>query len=181
MDILRSILNFAVETGQDLLVTIIAGALTVIALIVTTKANQFFDNLLERFQVDKSSKHAELQNQIMERVRKLTIDTVWGIEGAVAKNLRKAVKEGKANPEELAKYGRLAVEEILQELGDNGRQILEETVGDSKQYVQRLVDGYVEKIKKDYEIPEGLKDKLNPPSSSHSPQGTMDQGIPSSG
>ena len=90
---------------------------------------------------------AEIVDRTIARAAALAESTVLALESTVAKQLREAVKDGRADRAELMALGSRAVEDVLRHLGAEGRQLLEESVGDVRDFVRDLVEAQVERLK----------------------------------
>lgn len=89
----------------------------------------------------------EIADRMIARAAALAESTVLGLESTVAKRLREAVKAGRADRDQLAALGRQAVEDVLTHLGAEGQKVLEEAVGDVRDFVTDLVEAQVERLK----------------------------------
>src|SRR5690606_5603025 len=85
---------------------------------------------------------------VTERVTAIAETVVWSFEARVARELREAVKDGRADREELIAIGRRAVEDVLAHLGKEGEKALREAVGSVEDYVRDLVEAEVERMKR---------------------------------
>ncbi|EPR07774.1 hypothetical protein [Ruminiclostridium papyrosolvens] len=88
-----------------------------------------------------------LLNNALEDVEELTIVTVASIEQTTAKQLREAVKDGKAEREELVALSKQAVNEITASVKPGTQKIIEENLGNFRDYISKLVEEKVLKLK----------------------------------
>src|SRR5690606_20761905 len=93
--------------------------------------------LQERAQLD-------LVDRMIHRAATLAETLVMSLEGTVAKELREMVKDGKVSRAELQAVGDAAVKIVLDRLGEDGRTVLEESLGDVRAFVKDLVEAKVE-------------------------------------
>ena len=89
----------------------------------------------------------ELADRALERVAYLAEVAVLAAEGTTAAALRQAVAEGRASREELVALGRQVVEQVLTQLDAEARQVLAETIGDVRRYVEQLIEATLERLK----------------------------------
>jgi hypothetical protein len=89
----------------------------------------------------------ELADRALERVAYLAEVAVLAAEGTTAAALRQAVAEGRASREELVALGRQVVEQVLTQLDAEACQVLAETVGDVRRYVEQLIEATLERYK----------------------------------
>jgi len=89
----------------------------------------------------------ELADRALARVAYLAEVAVLAAESTTAAALRQAVAEGKANRDELLALGRQVVEQVLTQLDAEARQVLSETVGDIRRYVESVVEATLERLK----------------------------------
>src|SRR5690606_4923361 len=89
----------------------------------------------------------ELAERVLGRVWHLVEVAVLATESTAAAALRQAVAEGKTSREELVALGRRVVEQVLEQLDDEARLTLAETVGDVRAYIEQLVEAALERFK----------------------------------
>lgn len=90
----------------------------------------------------------EIGERAIARTVDLVASTVASLEQTVARDLRSAVKDGKAGREELLTIGNRAVEDVLEHLGSEGRNALEATVDYGVGFVRDLIEAQVLQMKK---------------------------------
>lgn len=88
-----------------------------------------------------------LLDATIARAAALAESTVLAFEGTVAKELREAVKNGRADRSELLAVGQRAVQDVLLHLGTEGQKVLEQSVGDVENFIRDLVEAQVERLK----------------------------------
>jgi len=96
--------------------------------------------------LDKRIDH-ELADRALARVAYLAEVAVLAAESTTAAALRQAVAEGRASREELVALGRQVVEQVLTQLDAETRQVLAETIGDVRRYVEQLIEATLERYK----------------------------------
>ncbi|PZM88634.1 MAG: hypothetical protein DIU79_16560 [Actinobacteria bacterium] len=125
---------------KEVLVTVFLGLLSLASLYVVSWIRRQQAVLEARAQ-------AEIVDRMIARAAALAESTVWALESTVAKEVRRAVQEGKTSREELLAIGQRAVEDVLKHLGAEGQQVLEAAIGDVKDFVRDLVEAQVERLK----------------------------------
>ena len=95
----------------------------------------------------------ELVDAAIRRVEHLAVTAIWAAEGAVARELRQRVADGKASVEDLREIGDQIVEVLTKTLDEQTRQALEATVGDVRDYIEQVVEAQLEALKAQGLIP----------------------------
>lgn len=80
-------------------------------------------------------------------VETLTALTVGAIEQTTAKQLREAVKDGKADRDELVALSKQALYEITGVIKPETQKIIEENFGNFRNYVSKLIEDQVRRVK----------------------------------
>jgi len=125
---------------QEVLVTVLLAALSL--------ASVYAVSWIRRQQAALQARtDAELGDRMIARAAALAESTVLALESTVAKKVREAVKDGRADRSELLALGSQAVDDVLRHLGEEGRRLLEEQVGDVRDFVRDLVEAQVERLK----------------------------------
>lgn len=89
-----------------------------------------------------------LLNNALEDVEELATVTVAAIEQTTAKELREAVKSGKADRSELMALAERALKEISAAVKPEAAELIEENFGSYKDYVSKLIEEKVLSLKK---------------------------------
>lgn len=95
----------------------------------------------------KNEEARRLLNNALEDVEELTIVTVAAIEQQTAKQMREAVKDGKVDRTELVKLSSIALDEIAAAVKPETHKIIQEHFGSFKDYVSKLIEEKVLKLK----------------------------------
>jgi len=133
-------LDVLIGAMQEVLVTVLLGLLSLASLYAVSWIRRQKAALEARIQ-------SEIVDRMIARAAALAESTVLAMESTVAKRLREAVKAGLADRRELEALGRQAVDDVLEHLGAEGRRILEESIGDVRDFVRDLVEAQVERLK----------------------------------
>ncbi len=132
--------DIVINELQELAVTVLAALLSLgaaYALAYIRRAKEALDARIDH----------ELADRALARVAYLAEVAVLAAESTTAAALRQAVAEGRANREELVALGRQVVEQVLTQLDAEARQVLAETIGDVRSYVEQLIEATLERYK----------------------------------
>lgn len=137
---MQTIIDSITGTALELFMTVTMAALSLAA----AYAVFYIRKAKETIEAQTDS---QLLRDVLSRAAAIAETVVWSLESTVAKELRKAVKEGRARPEELLAIGEQAVRDVLAHLGDEGQKLLADAVGDVEDYVRDLIEAQLEKLK----------------------------------
>jgi phage tail protein X len=135
------------DTLQDILIKIVIGLLGLAA----TYAMYYIKKAVAKIMLEadkiKDDKQRALVKEAIDRVDELAYKAVAATEQTVAAALRKAVKEGIANREELLALGAQACEEVYSQLSPAVIEALKSQVNDVDKYIADTVESMVLGIK----------------------------------
>ena len=132
--------DIVINELRELAVTVLAALLSLgaaYALAYIRRAREALDQRIDH----------ELADRALARVAYLAEVAVLAAESTTAAALRQAVAEGRASREELVALGRQVVEQVLTQLDAEARQVLAETIGDVRRYVEQLIEATLERYK----------------------------------
>jgi hypothetical protein len=132
--------DIVINELRELAVTVLAALLSLgaaYALAYIRRAKEALDARIDH----------ELADRALARVAYLAEVAVLAAESTTAAALRQAVAEGRASREELVALGRQVVEQVLTQLDTEARQVLAETIGDVRRYVEQLIEATLERYK----------------------------------
>lgn len=132
--------DIVINELRELAVTVLAALLSLgaaYALAYIRRAREALDARIDH----------ELADRALARVAYLAEVAVLAAESTTAAALRQAVAEGRASREELVALGRQVVEQVLTQLDTEARQVLAETIGDVRRYVEQLIEATLERYK----------------------------------
>lgn len=132
--------DIVINELRELAVTVLAALLSLgaaYALAYIHRAREALDARIDH----------ELADRALARVAYLAEVAVLAAESTTAAALRQAVAEGRASREELVALGRQVVEQVLTQLDTEARQVLAETIGDVRRYVEQLIEATLERYK----------------------------------
>ena len=132
--------DIVINELRELAVTVLAALLSLgaaYALAYIRRAREALDSRIDH----------ELADMALARVAYLAEVAVLAAESTTAAALRQAVAEGRASREELVALGRQVVEQVLTQLDAEARQVLAETIGDVRRYVEQLIEATLERYK----------------------------------
>ena len=130
----------------QILVDVLLAAVTLAAAYAVVYLRRLSLRLQEQAQND-------LVDAAIRRVEHLAVTAIWAAEGAVARELRQRVADGKASVEDLREIGDQIVEVLTKTLDEQTRQALEATVGDVRDYIEQVVEAQLEALKAQGLIP----------------------------
>ena len=90
---------------------------------------------------------AELVANLISNLERVVLVAVEGAEQRVAKDLREAVKDGKANREQLLAVADAVKRDVLDILGTESVWLLEQTFGDVHTMIENYIEAAVAKVK----------------------------------
>lgn len=125
----QPILDFLAQSAVTLVIALLGLAIAY--------GTSFIRRASERLQ---EQTEAELVQHLIANLERVVLVTVAAAEQRVAKDLRQAVKEGKADREELLAIAGSVKQEVLDILGVETMWLLEEVFGD----VNALIESYIE-------------------------------------
>ena len=130
----------------QILVDVLLAAVTLAAAYAVVYLRRLSLRLQEQAQND-------LVDAAIRRVEHLAVTAIWAAEGAVARELRQRVADGKASVEDLREIGDQIVEVLTKTLDEQTRQALEATVGDVRDYIEQVIEAQLEALKAQGLIP----------------------------
>jgi len=120
----------------------------------------YLNRYLRKLEIIADEKfNIELLTKTIERLNDAVIDVVTSIEETTAKELRKLVKAGKLNKEELEKLSGLALIKIKSQVGEAGIKLLEDSIGNVNEMIRDKIESYLRKIKLENELGGALAPK----------------------
>ncbi|EES73461.1 hypothetical protein POTG_01756 [Paenibacillus sp. oral taxon 786 str. D14] len=135
------------ETLQDVLHSLSVAVITLMG----TYALFFIRKGIAKVQAEaeqiKSDEQRNLVLMAIKRLDDVATKTVRAIEQTTAKELREAVKGGKASREELKQLAKQAYNEIVQTLEPEYLQALQGTLGDLDTYIRNTIEAKVLELK----------------------------------
>lgn len=96
---------------------------------------------------DESSR--KLLNDTLADVENLAIVTVGSIEQTTAAALREAVKDGKADREELLALGKQAFDEVKAAIAPEAQKVITDNLGSFDGYLSKLIENAVRRVKQE--------------------------------
>ena len=95
----------------------------------------------------QDAKQRDLVQAAFAQLDELAGKTVTALEQTIAKTLRKAVKEGRADPDALQELGHRAYNDIMDQLKPEYLHVIMDNIGNTKQYVMNLIENKVFEVK----------------------------------
>lgn len=95
----------------------------------------------------KDEKQKKLLSDAIDRINDLAQKTVAQIEQTTAKDLRKAVADGKVNKAELEDLGKQAAMEVYSQLSSDAKTILSQEMNDVQDYIMKTIESSLLNLK----------------------------------
>lgn len=96
----------------------------------------------------KDERQRQLVNGAFDHLNTIVVKTVTKIEQTAAEGIRKAVKDGSADRDELLKLGEEAYKEITSTMKPEYHDLLENEIGDLETFIRNMIEEKVFEIKK---------------------------------
>lgn len=132
---------------NEALVTIVVACIGLLATYAIYGIRKFTEKVKTQTEQLKDENARRLLNNALEDVEELTIVTVAALEQTTAKQLREAVKDGKADRDELVALSKQAANEIMAAVKPKTQKVIEENLGSFRNYVSKLIEEKVLKLK----------------------------------
>ncbi|MDK2902463.1 MAG: hypothetical protein PWQ93_382 [Clostridiales bacterium] len=136
---------------QGVIQTFLVDVLTALLALATSYASYYIYKLSARLKADtqkiKDEQQLALADTAIDRINDLALKTVERFEQTIAGELRQAVKDGKADRNELLAIGRKAYQEVWDQLSDDMKAAASAEISDVKKYIEDTVEAMVRRIK----------------------------------
>jgi hypothetical protein len=136
---------------QGVIQTFLVDVLTALLALATSYASYYIYKLSARLKADtqkiKEEQQLALADTAIDRINDLALKTVERFEQTIAGELRQAVKDGKADRNELLAIGRKAYQEVWDQLSDDMKAAASAEISDVKKYIEDTVEAMVRRIK----------------------------------
>lgn len=135
------------EAINSALLNLAVGLITLLAALTSYGVAKLTSKAKTQTQQIKDDQLRQKLNDALDDMEDLTIKTVGSIEQETAKDLRQAVKDGKADRSELIALSQNAVDEIKKQLAPEALDLLEDHFADFDTYLMNCVKNKVLQIK----------------------------------
>lgn len=142
MDIIQS-------TASEVLINLALGVITLLGaygVYFIQKAAAKVQTQTARIKDESSRK---LLNNSLADVKNLASVTVGSIEQTTAAALREAVKNGKADREELLALGKKAFDEVKAAIAPEAQKVITDNLGSFDDYLSKLIENAVRRVKQE--------------------------------
>lgn len=137
------------STASGVLINLVLGVITLLGaygLYYIQKATAKAKTQIAQIKDESSRK---LLTNALEDVSELASVTVGSLEQTTASTLRKAVKEGKADREELLALGKQAFNDVKAAVSPKAQKVITENLGSFDTYLQNLIEDAVRRVKQE--------------------------------
>lgn len=142
MDIIQS-------TASEVLVNLALGVITLLG----AYGVYFIQKAAAKVQTQtaqiKDESSRKLLNDALADVENLATVTVGSIEQTTASTLREAVKDGKADREELLALGKKAFDEVKTAIAPEAQKVISDNLGSFDTYLSKLIEDAVRRVKQE--------------------------------
>ncbi len=140
-----------VEQIQSSAIEVLTSVVLALIALGGAYATYYIKKATEKIRLEMTKIEDERQKTLLDRALKrmeeVAEKTVNKIEQTTAKNIRKAVKDGKVDRKELEDLAVDAYEEILKTLEPDYRKVIEESLGDARTYILNTIEEKVRDVK----------------------------------
>lgn len=137
------------EWLKETLTSAVLEVLAAVLLAALSLASAYAITYIKRAQARlEEQTRSDVLDRTIARAAALAESTVLSFESRFAKAIRAAIADGTATREELVALGEQAVKDVLAHLGTEGEKVLQEAVGDARDFVRDLVEAEVERLKR---------------------------------
>lgn len=132
---------------QDLLLNVVLGFLTILCTYALAWIKNSINQIKVNVQATKDKELRQLAIEAINRIDKLSEDTVMALESVIAKQLREKVKAGQAPRSALLEIGKEAFLSVKNKLGDQYIDALNDTMDDVDSYIKDVIEAKLEMYK----------------------------------
>lgn len=132
---------------QKALVDISLSLLSLLAAMITFYINKGRLRIEAETAKLKDERQKILVDQAIERVNDLAFKAVVNAEQTIAEELRAAVKDGKADREDLLQVGESVKQSVYEQLSEDTKELLRSQITDIEAYISDTVETIVRDIK----------------------------------
>ena len=149
------------EALQQLLVTVILGVLSIISVTVVSYLNLLKKKVVAYIQNMSDEKARKSLEAAINKASELVTNVVTEIEQEEKQEILKAIEDGKVTRDELFKLKDIAIDKVIDLLGDETIKVLQDAFGDVTEYIANLVSTKVYDLKAAQGVTYSLEDELS--------------------
>lgn len=149
------------EALQQLLVTVILGVLSIISVTVVSYLNLLKKKVVAYIQNMSDEKARKSLEAAINKASELVTNVVTALEQEEKQEILKAIEDGKVTRDELFKLKDIAIDKVIDLLGDETIKVLQDAFGDVTEYIANLVSTKVYDLKAAQGVTYSLEDELS--------------------
>ena len=149
------------EALQQLLVTVILGVLSIISVTVVSYLNLLKKKVVAYIQNMSDEKARKSLEAAINKASELVTNVVTALEQEEKQEILKAIEDGKVTRDELFKLKDIAIDKVIDLLGDETIKVLQDAFGDVTEYIANLVSCKVYDLKAAQGVTYSLEDELS--------------------
>ena len=135
------------EALQQLLVTVILGVLSVISVTIVSYLNILKKKAVAYIQNIGDEKAKKSLEAATNKAYELVTNVVTALEQEEKQEILKAIEDGKVTRDELFKLKDIAIDKVIELLGEESVKVLDDAFGDATEYIANLVSTKVYDLK----------------------------------
>ncbi len=135
------------EALQQLLVTVILGVLSVISVTIVSYLNILKKKAVAYIQNIGDEKAKKSLEAAINKAHELVINIVTSLEQEEKQEILKAIEDGEVTRDELFKLKDIAIDKVIESLGAETVEVLNNAFGDTTEYIANLVSTKVYDLK----------------------------------
>ena len=127
------------EALQQLLVTVILGVLSVISVTIVSYLNILKKKAVAYIQNIGDEKAKKSLEAATNKAYELVTNVVTALEQEEKQEILKSIEDGKVTRDELFKLKDIAIDKVIELLGEESVKVLDDAFGDATEYIANLV------------------------------------------
>lgn len=149
------------EALQQLLVTVILGVLSVISVTIVSYLNILKKKAVAYIQNMGDERAKKSLEAAINKASELVTNVVTALEQEEKQEILKAIEDGKVTRDELFKLKDLAIDKVIELLGEEAVKVLDDAFGDATEYIANLVSTKVYDLKAAQGVTYSLESELS--------------------
>lgn len=149
------------EALQQLLVTVILGVLSVISVTIVSYLNILKKKAVAYIQNMGDERAKKSLEAAINKASELVTNVVTALEQEEKQEILKAIEDGKVTRDELFKLKDIAIDKVIELLGDETVKVLQDAFGDVTEYIANLVSTKVYDLKAAQGVTYSLESELS--------------------
>lgn len=149
------------EALQQLLVTVILGVLSVISVTIVSYLNILKKKAVAYIQNIADEKAKKSLEAATNKAYELVTNVVTALEQEEKQDILKAIEDGKVTRDELFKLKDIAIDKVIELLGEESVKVLDDAFGDATEYIANLVSTKVYDLKAAQGVTYSLESELS--------------------